>query len=503
MNDENNLSDHLETSGLLSGLEGLSRTISRLNADLQRTTDIMDLLNDRLSHLTLAQAVVPELRIAQYESGENDEDKIKETGHSRKDAPQTGPTSKKGEHDKNDFIESIKSVHKLAESSKKVAEVFEELSPKIKTAKNVLGSIGELTEGISGIGELFSAAEGTITATEGISAAAEIMTGAAGVAEIGAALGPPGWIAAIGALAIGGVAAVVMSDSKDDKSSYMDMNPANWEKFFMQQERQKDYEKLVDVYDVSNFKQLRDVKKELDEDYLVADRKQRVAKLMSEWQKSTEEIQRNSPVSFPELKNKWVKHDQRQSDEYLRTLFPFLPAPPTHAEKLSREIEEVNKRYAFDDAFRLAGDKTSRKKDPKREKQRQNEIDALKKKYRPEKPFSLLQNQEPKWRLPTEQEWESHVDKERRKARGLPERPTARASAAHTKSHREREMATTGYSLLGTSANTGRVININLNKPMIEHFTINAREVKEGINDFKRKVEEVLLEILNSANAIQ
>ncbi len=48
----------------------------------------------------------------------------------------------------------------------------------------------------------------------------------------------------------------------------------------------------------------------------------------------------------------------------------------------------------------------------------------------------------------------------------------------------------------------GRTININLNKPMIEYFTINTNGVKEGINDFKHKVEEALLEILNSANAI-
>lgn len=46
-------------------------------------------------------------------------------------------------------------------------------------------------------------------------------------------------------------------------------------------------------------------------------------------------------------------------------------------------------------------------------------------------------------------------------------------------------------------------ITINLNKPMIGNFTISVRDVKDGMNDFKHKVEEVLLEILNSANVIQ
>jgi len=48
----------------------------------------------------------------------------------------------------------------------------------------------------------------------------------------------------------------------------------------------------------------------------------------------------------------------------------------------------------------------------------------------------------------------------------------------------------------------GKTININLNKPMIESFTIYVKDGKDGINDFKHKVEEVLLEILNSANVI-
>jgi len=49
---------------------------------------------------------------------------------------------------------------------------------------------------------------------------------------------------------------------------------------------------------------------------------------------------------------------------------------------------------------------------------------------------------------------------------------------------------------------SGHAININLNKPMIENFTINVKDGKEGIGDFKTKVEGVLLEILNSANVI-
>jgi muramidase (phage lysozyme) len=53
------------------------------------------------------------------------------------------------------------------------------------------------------------------------------------------------------------------------------------------------------------------------------------------------------------------------------------------------------------------------------------------------------------------------------------------------------------------STSSRSIITINLNKPMIENFTIRTSNIKEGLNDFKHKVEEVLLEILNSANVIQ
>ena len=57
---------------------------------------------------------------------------------------------------------------------------------------------------------------------------------------------------------------------------------------------------------------------------------------------------------------------------------------------------------------------------------------------------------------------------------------------------------------IGASYNTnGKSINIHLNKPMIDHFTINVKDAKEGINNLKYQVEEMLLEVLNSANAIQ
>ncbi|MCW3120694.1 MAG: hypothetical protein JWQ38_186 [Flavipsychrobacter sp.] len=57
-------------------------------------------------------------------------------------------------------------------------------------------------------------------------------------------------------------------------------------------------------------------------------------------------------------------------------------------------------------------------------------------------------------------------------------------------------------STLAATEPTRPGVTINLNRPMIGNFTINTRDMKEGMTDFKHKVEEVLLEILNSANVI-
>jgi len=51
--------------------------------------------------------------------------------------------------------------------------------------------------------------------------------------------------------------------------------------------------------------------------------------------------------------------------------------------------------------------------------------------------------------------------------------------------------------------NSERTVNINLNTPLIGNFTINTNDAGSGIGDLRTNVEDALLEILNSANAIQ
>ena len=354
------------------------------------------------------------------------------------------------------------------------------MSPKVKSLEKVLETTSDVSEGVSGFAKLFLASEDGLSIAEGLTTAGEIMAGATGVAEASTAFGPPGWVVGISTLAIGGTASILMSEPKDSGSGKMDIDPNHWRQFFEDQEKQKDLEKLIDIYNVSNLKQLDDVKKEVNSDFRIEDRKKRVDKLMDDWQKEANEIKRNSFIEFPELKNKWVKPDKLGSDEFVKKW--FFPADPlTDDEKLSLGIEDIQKRYEFDARFK------HEKADTVKMNREIAEFTHLNKHYN-------LINPVQEMRLATEREWL------------LPEydrRDLTRPPAKDAINKKQNKQSVPGYSLVPFNNNNSRVININLNKPMIEHFTINTKEVKEGLNDFKHKVEEVLLEILNSANAIQ
>ncbi len=52
------------------------------------------------------------------------------------------------------------------------------------------------------------------------------------------------------------------------------------------------------------------------------------------------------------------------------------------------------------------------------------------------------------------------------------------------------------------SDSSGRMVNVNLNTPLIGNLTMSTTQTMNSLDDLRSKVEEVLLEVLNSANAI-
>ena len=74
--------------------------------------------------------------------------------------------------------------------------------------------------------------------------------------------------------------------------------------------------------------------------------------------------------------------------------------------------------------------------------------------------------------------------------RNIPPLPLAgNESPGSSRSYRKKEK----------EANESRTVNINLNTPMIGHFTITAKDTTAAINNLKYRVEEALLEILYNA----
>jgi hypothetical protein len=80
--------------------------------------------------------------------------------------------------------------------------------------------------------------------------------------------------------------------------------------------------------------------------------------------------------------------------------------------------------------------------------------------------------------------------------RNTPQEQDARANDRETGNRRR-------YDGNQKKGGNDRSVHIHFDKPLIDRFTVEVKDVKDGMGDIKRKIEEVLLEILNSANLIK
>jgi hypothetical protein len=352
----------------------------------------------------------------------------------------------------------------LADRTKDVTNAFDELYPSIRNVKTTIDFVDDLKESIAGISEIVNAGKKGLSAAGVLEASADVVAGAIGVAEASAALGPGGWIIGLGSLAVAGIA--YASSKSSNQQEKLNFQFGDVKRSFWEAEKQKDREKLIDLYNVHNYKQLDDVEKELNSNYMVADRMRRV-----------NEALRNQEVSFPNLTNKWVRPDFRNVRSDVNELFsPKLNGPLSDQKTLESMKNDLWEQAVYD-GFGHPNIK------------KYNE-DIAKLQTRIKTTKQTKNNQ---IRLATENDWELY----RRRQRNLPIPPEERNS------DKSLDQVLTPDNIVPSKTAVGRTININLNRPMIEHFTINAKEMKEGVDDFKHKVEEVLLEILNSANVIQ
>ncbi len=208
-----------QLDSLLAHTEAL---LDSFDNSLNKVTQTVEELNEQVLVFNSGLQLIYELRsidvdypyrenVAKTSAGiPNYTDRI-ESGYDRNLGKESETESSNG------LIKAVEGIGEFADNAKKVVSVFEEFSPKMKRLGTVLEAISNLSEGGLGAAKLISAAETGITATEGIATTGELMAGATGIAEAGAAFGPPGWVVAGAALAVAGVTAAISDDDEKRK----------------------------------------------------------------------------------------------------------------------------------------------------------------------------------------------------------------------------------------------------------------------------------------------
>jgi hypothetical protein len=283
--------------------------------------------------------------------------------------------------------------------------------------------------------------------------------------------------------ATSGISAIVVYQSELEKGGRRDVNPTQWKEVFRKPGRHKDYQKLVDLYDVKYYQQPVLVREEPDSRYPNDERKERADRWISNREQYEKMIYRLAPGAIGEMKNKWVKPKEMNADKYLKD--NFFAEATTNFTGIGIDLENIGKPALINTMGVAAADIAKMYR----------EIAELHNKYGSVIP--VTRNTEPVFPLPTYDEWGNSETNIGRASKDLPISETGLVMRSAREERAEQEYKTFSKPTAG-----GKIVSININKPMIENFTINTKEMREGMRDFKHKVEEVLVEILNSAGAI-
>ena len=351
------------------------------------------------------------------------------------------------------ILDIVDKIVMLGDEAIKDGAAFGEFPPAVNSLKNALGIIGDIGEGGNGITTLCSVSTKGVAFVEAVSNAGEIMAGG-GVSEAGAAFGLPGSDVGTGPLILCGIRAIAASQKVEKSYDPKDFTIDKWKKYYRDKELNDDFEKLIELYHPKNYKQLDAIEEELNADFFVQDRLRRIdsdlkAESYEVYEYGHKKVLYN-PTSYvavserPGIADANIWDVSWKNGRFDQQLLAEMPA-------------KNNEIYQFANV-------------------------AAKPKLIHESTI----------RLPTNEEWDV-APKENNK---IPTKPASKnRHIQHSKQSFSRK--------LNSSTISGDRPIININKPMIENFIMNTKELNEGLNDFKRKVEEVLLEILNSANVIQ
>jgi|GEM_PF-5170657 len=351
--------------------------------------------------------------------------------------------------------EGIDEFQKLADGTGKIVKVFEELCPKAKKLTQGLELASNLYEGLSVI-EAASVAEGA-GIIDGVSIIGEMISGMAGVASVSTMFGLPGWIVGAGLLTTGTLLSMNTQERKEieRKNEENEVSRKALETFEMTESKANSYFSQIEAlsrtethkWHIDQKPQKENIKKYGKEAYSLNNTFPSVIAYTDALT-----IKRNVPPEIAHIsEDKFPTHSS-----YLEKTSP-----------LQQKLLYIGLTDGRDAFFESANRSAIKAK----------ERDSI----RGINSFAMTQSA-----INEVFDQIVHMSNDGKIAAKLPRHVDAQQSVADA-----------------LPINQHGSVVINLNKPMIGSFVINTRDVKEGINNFKHEVEEVLLEILNSANVIQ
>lgn len=446
-----------EVHSLISALSNTIQSIQRLNNTLSAIAHIRTTISNQTDRYFPTDTVtipVDSIQTFLFE----DESKKEENRNVRK----------RSHYDKyykseeiNSNIERIKSIVELTESAERIANLLSDMHPAIKDQIKPLTNISNVAKVSASGARIFNTISTGTGLVEGALAAGELMTGAVALTEI--LSGPAGWALLLGTLAVSGVA------------TYLDKEQHEKEEKEANAENKKNSQRALRTFRMSSIESDDYImRKRLDNINIVQDPDERDWKMTynpaAEVTKRYGKHAYNLSIPFPVAVADNTYH---QPNVMPHTIVAQPVAPESGKSYLSQTNALQNRLMSAG----LTHGKEGFEKTATNEILQAKAYDLKHKTNTAEmKKLAVL---------------EASTMLLKRSNDGKKNPAHISFAPGNRRENRYNDRA------------ESKIINVHINKSLIEHFTINTSSASTGINEFKTKVEEVLLEILNSANVIQ
>lgn len=444
----------VEVPNLMLALANTIKSINRLNNTLSAIAEIQKTKGNQADKYLPANIItIPIDAIRDYLfDDENKPEEYQKRGNKSEKTENSGSN-----------INGIENIAEITESALNLANVLSEMHPILKNYTKPLSTISNVAKVSASGARIFNTISTGTGLVEGALAAGELMTGAIALTEI--LSGPAGWALLLGTLAVSGVA------------TYLDKEQHEKEEKEANAENKKNSQRALRTFRMSSIESddyILRMRKRLDNINIVQDPDERDWKMTynpaAEVTKRYGKHAYNLSIPFPVA----VADNTYHQLNVMPHTVAAQPVAPESAKSYLSQTNALHTRMMSAgltngiNGFESAATKEILQAKAYDLKHKTNTAE-MKKLAVLEVSTMLLKRSNDGKKNP------AHIS----------------FAPGNRRENRYNDRA------------ESKVINVHINKSLIEHFTINTSSGSTGINEFKTKVEEVLLEILNSANVIQ